>query len=1435
MKKKYTFILIALLSVFFVCFFTYQNRSNFKLTNEIEQRKTQNNSSVIVEKEKIIKKKDENPQQKENTIDEKKTINTNLIVEKNEPKENIVMTKERIAYEKHIKTFPHLHRKKIAPKIRKAKGKGLEKDPKPQPQTDRPDLALEHEFLYTHDPQTNTISYEKLTEARQKVKDYFRQKGAIPNVQWIEKGPNNVGGRSRAMMFDPNDATNKKLWVGSSSGGVWYTNDITTNATFTKVNDFWATLGVSALAYHPTNTQTFYAGTGDSDANVVRGAGIWRSDNAGTTWNQMMNTTAMTIVHDIKFREVSGTVEMYVGANNGLWRSTNGGTNFSQITLPNNVVPKDIEIGADNRIYIGTTSQGIILYSDSGNSNSWTVNDFVGSRVELAVAPSDANVIYAVASGGSGSTDVGFFKKSIDKGVTWTDIPIPMYLNQNCSVSTNHFTRGQAWYDLILLVDPTNANTVLVGGIDIHRSTDGGNTWNSVSYWTGGCRDYVHADQHGMISRPNNPNQAVFAHDGGLSYSANVFDEVSTPAFDDRITNYNVTQYYAVAMKNTPNSNYMLAGAQDNGTHKFPESGSQTVSKASGGDGAFCFIDQVDGVIQSTSYVYNAYYLSKNSGGSFNVGFGSGDAGKFINPTDYDNTSKILYYAGNNNELRYANLTSANPTETIKTIAINGVEISAVKANTNTANRIFIGTEQGRVYRVDNANDVTPVLTNITGTINGGTISSIEIGNNDNELLVVLSNFGVASVYYSNDGGTTWINKDLPAYGLPNMPIRWGIFNPSNTREVLLATDLGVWSTTDITAANPGWEPTNQNLANVRCDMLRIRSSDKLVAVATHGRGVFTTQAFQQLAADFNVDKRISYVNTDVIFTNNSSQANAWNWNFSTNATPTTANTVGPHPVQYSLEGKKSPSLSINNLANTLVTKQDFITILPNRNLSYTLANGGDFETNANDFANEPISTSCAFEKGNSTINGKNGTASGSNAWVLNLNNATYPDLGEARLYTPNFNFSTNTTYTLSFKAKFSFENNYDGFIIEYSTNKGTSWTQLGSSVAANWYNGTKLNSGGFLTNTAFFTGASNGFETKNFNVSFLSGNSNVAFRFVFKSDESDNSAGVAIDDFTIIGTNLPVQLVTLSPPNLNVDVLRNSDLVMTFDKNMQKGTGNITIKKISDNSTVQTIAVSATNVIVAANIVTINQNVLDYGTQYYIEVQNGALKDINNNNYAGFSGNGTWKFTTIANLPAQILTLNPANLSNDVSITTNLAMTFSKNMQKGIGNITIKKVSDNTVVQIINVNNINVTSNVVTITQNSLDYATAYYVEVDNGALKDVDNNNYAGFVGNVTWSFTTISQTTNPSLVSLGNIGQLDVVFNKSFNDFAIKTNNTKFTNATIKIFDMKGTLVNSQNLLELYDNTSLNMKNYVGEGYIVVIETAQGGKTKKVYKNY
>ena len=76
------------------------------------------------------------------------------------------------------------------------------------------------------------------------------------------------------------------------------------------------------------------------------------------------------------------------------------------------------------------------------------------------------------------------------------------------------------------------------------------------------------------------------------------------------------------------------------------------------------------------------------------------------------------------------------------------------------------------------------------------------------------------------------------------MPIRWALYNPANTDEVLLATEVGVWSVEDVNVSSPAWEVTSTALANVRCDMLQYRDSDGTVGVATHGRGVFTSQPF---------------------------------------------------------------------------------------------------------------------------------------------------------------------------------------------------------------------------------------------------------------------------------------------------------------------------------------------------------------------------------------------------------------------------------------------------------------------------------------------------------------------------------------------------------------------------------------------------------------
>ena len=146
----------------------------------------------------------------------------------------------------------------------------LKEDIKKMDKKDRPDLAYEHDWLMTHDPIDGKIHWERLIPV---LKQMNASKGQILTVapggsasnKWEERGPNNVGGRVRAMMFDPTDNTNKKVFAGGVGGGLWYNTDITSNSSsWVAVNDFWANIAVSAMAYDPTSTSTFYVGTGES-------------------------------------------------------------------------------------------------------------------------------------------------------------------------------------------------------------------------------------------------------------------------------------------------------------------------------------------------------------------------------------------------------------------------------------------------------------------------------------------------------------------------------------------------------------------------------------------------------------------------------------------------------------------------------------------------------------------------------------------------------------------------------------------------------------------------------------------------------------------------------------------------------------------------------------------------------------------------------------------------------------------------------------------------------------------------------------------------------------------------------------------------------------------------------------------------------------------
>lgn len=119
-----------------------------------------------------------------------------------------------------------------------------------------------------------------------------------------------------------------------------------------------------------------------------------------------------------------------------------------------------------------------------------------------------------------------------------------------------------------------------------------------------------------------------------------------------------------------------------------------------------------------------------------------------------------------------------------------------------------------------------------------GAISCIELGASDDEILLTYSNYGVKSVWYTTDGGDNWTDVEG---NLPDIPVRWSLFNPLDRKEVLLATEAGIWKTSDVTAETVVWEPASSGMGNVRVDMLQYRASDNLILAATHGRGMFTS------------------------------------------------------------------------------------------------------------------------------------------------------------------------------------------------------------------------------------------------------------------------------------------------------------------------------------------------------------------------------------------------------------------------------------------------------------------------------------------------------------------------------------------------------------------------------------------------------------------
>ena len=235
-------------------------------------------------------------------------------------------------------------------------------------------------------------------------------------------------------------------------------------------------------------------------------------------------------------------------------------------------------------------------------------------------------------------------------------------------------------------------------------------------------------------------------------------------------------------------------------------------------------------------------------------------------------------------------------------------------------------------------------------------------------------------------------------------------------------------------------------------------------------------------------------------------------------------------------------------------------------------------------------------------------------------------------------------------------------------------------------------------------------------------------------------------------------------PADNATGVAIDANIVLNFSESVDAESGNITIKKTSDNSTIETIDVTSDQVTGSGTSqITINPSSNFIGsTEYYVLIDASAFDDSSSNSYAGISSTTALSFTTTNTLPTLSSSI-PADNATGVAIDANIVLNFSESVDAESGNITIKKTSDNSTVETIDVTGSKVTgsgSTQITINPSSkFDAETEYYVLIDATTFDDSDSGSYAGISSTTALSFTTAEDATVDPTTDKNVIGLLDV----------------------------------------------------------------------------
>jgi len=656
-------------------------------------------------------------------------------------------------------------------------------------------------------------------------------------LSWTFRGPENIGGRTRSLLIDP--ANPNVMLAGAVSGGIWTTSN--GGASWSPVNDWLPSLAIGCLARTPQNANILYAGLGEGffNGDAVEGSGILKSTDRGLTWNLLPSTAGFGNTCRISVSPTNSNIILAGTRYNGIQRSTNGGASWTTPRWAQGSYYVQFHPTDGNKAiatildYSGGWFHAPLYSNDAGAT--WTQATGLGpifnfsGRIELSYAPSNPNIVYAVA-GENG----GVIYKSTNGGQSYT-------------LQTTSGTTGTDWYRAPIWVDPTNANVIVAGSYHVSRSTDGGQTISEVSEGYIDTED-PHPDIHLVVNHPQfngTTNKTVFiCTDGGVYKTNDIYSANKFSGWSRLDSSYRATQYYGAAGHGA--SGRIVGGTQDNGHHTF-ETGSTEATLTYGGDGGFAAISSTNPNYGYGEYVYLTIHRSTDGGASAQDIYGgltdAWNSANFIAPfiLDPNNSSRML--AGGLRLWRSNNVTAGTPTWSIIANSV-GSNISAIAVAPGNSSLIYYGTNNGQIYKTVNGTATNPTWTAVDN--NGGVnplpdrfVGRIVIDpQNSNTVYATFGGWTAGNIYKSTDGGNTWTSiQGTGSSKIPDAPIRGLAVHPTNSNRLYAGTEVGVFTSADGGAT---WGTSNFGPAQVAVYEVNFMSGSQTLLVATHGRGIWT-------------------------------------------------------------------------------------------------------------------------------------------------------------------------------------------------------------------------------------------------------------------------------------------------------------------------------------------------------------------------------------------------------------------------------------------------------------------------------------------------------------------------------------------------------------------------------------------------------------------